>query len=166
MAELIYLSLGSNMGERKEYMSFAVKSLAEQPGMQFLRKSSLYLTAPWGKPDQDDFYNAVVELQTTSLPWELLSQCQQVEQEAGRERKVHWGPRVLDIDILWYGGQHISTGDLSVPHPYLAERLFVMRPLAELEPQLEIPLRGRLDLLLAAYQGEEKVELICPPDEW
>ena len=166
MAEIIYLSLGSNMGDRRQNMSFAAKRLAEQPGLRLLRKSSLYLTEPWGEPDQDKFYNAVLEMEASSLPWELLSQCQQIEREAGRERKVHWGPRVLDIDILWYGGQHIVSGDLHVPHPYLSLRLYVMKPLSELVPDLEIPLKGRLDLLLAAYQDEEKIELICPSEEW
>jgi 2-amino-4-hydroxy-6-hydroxymethyldihydropteridine diphosphokinase len=108
----------------------------------------------------------VAELETKSLPWELMNQCQQIEREAGRERDVLWGPRTLDIDILWYGGQHIATGDLQIPHRYLSERLFVMRPLAELNPELQIPLKGRLDLLLAAYNGQEKIELICPPEEW
>jgi len=166
MAELIYLSLGSNMGDRKQNMSFAAKRLAEQQGLRLLRKSSLYLTEPWGEPDQEKFYNAVLEMETANLPWELLAQCQQVEREAGRERKVHWGPRTLDIDILWYGGQHIVTGDLHVPHPYLSERLYVMRPLSELVPHLEIPLKGRLDLLLAACPEEEEIEVICPPEEW
>ncbi|MCL1974678.1 MAG: 2-amino-4-hydroxy-6-hydroxymethyldihydropteridine diphosphokinase [Firmicutes bacterium] len=166
MAEIIYLSLGSNMGDRKQNMSFAVKRLSEQKGLCFLRKSSLYLTDPWGETEQETFYNAVVEMETSNLPWELMSQCQQIEKESGRERDVLWGPRTLDIDILWYGGQHIYTGDLQIPHRYLAERLFVMRPLAELAPNLQIPLKGRLDLLLAMYNGQEKVDLICAPEEW
>ena len=166
MAEIVYLSLGSNMGDRKYNMSFAVKHLTEEAGLRLLRKSSLYLTEPWGEPDQDKFYNAVVEMEATCLPWELLASCQRIEREAGRERKVHWGPRVLDIDILWYGGQHIVTGDLHVPHPYLSQRIYVMRPLSELAPNLEIPLKGRLDLLLAAYEDEEEIELICSPEEW
>ncbi|MCL1905482.1 MAG: 2-amino-4-hydroxy-6-hydroxymethyldihydropteridine diphosphokinase [Clostridiales bacterium] len=166
MAEVVYLGLGSNMGDLKHNMSFAVKRLAGQAGLKVLRKSSLYLTEPWGEPDQDKYYNAVVEVETTSQPWELLDKCQQIEQEAGREHKLHWGPRVLDIDILWYGGQHIVSKDLCIPHPYLSQRLFVMRPLSELAPDLEIPLKGRLDLLLAAHEDEKIIEIVCPPEEW
>ncbi|MCL1816811.1 MAG: 2-amino-4-hydroxy-6-hydroxymethyldihydropteridine diphosphokinase [Clostridiales bacterium] len=166
MAEIIYLSLGSNMGDRKQNLCFAVKRLSEQPALSLKRKSSLYLTEPWGEPNQEKFYNAVLEMETASLPWELLAICQQIERETGRERLVHWGPRTLDIDILWYGGQHIVTGDLHVPHPYLSERLYVMCPLSELVPHLEIPLKGRLDLLLAAYPDKTGIEVICAPEEW
>ena len=164
--EKIYLSLGSNIGDRKANLSFAALRLTELPLLQSLKKSSIYLTEPWGNTEQDAFYNAVIEAETEYLPWELLSQCQAIEQEAGRERLLHWGPRPLDIDILWYGGQHIATSDLQVPHPYLAERLFVMMPLTELAPELDIPLKGRLDLLLAGYSGAEKIEKVYSPDEW
>ena len=107
--------------------------------------SSLYETAPWGYVDQDIFMNLVVEIETSLSAIELLDVCQFIENELGRVREFKWGPRVIDVDILLYDDQIIESKRLTVPHPYMTERDFVMIPLAEINPQLIVKDRTVLE---------------------
>lgn len=145
---IAYLSVGSNMGDRGANLRFALKSLAERDGIQPLRGSAIYETSPWGPVAQENFLNACIELETSLSPDELLTVCQDIEHAAARSREVHWGPRTLDIDILLYDEITIETPRLTIPHPRMKERMFVLVPLMELEEA--VPVLGSLSDLLEA----------------
>ena len=129
-----YLGIGSNLGERLGYLQLAVDELASADGVIVVGVSPVYETAPVGGPEQPDYLNAVVALDTTLTAHELLRVAQAVETEAERVRTVRWGPRTLDVDVLLVGDERIDTPDLVVPHPRMAERAFVVVPLAALDP--------------------------------
>jgi len=126
------------MGDKKRYLYDAIQILNHREEITITTLSSLYETAPWGYVDQDIFMNLVVEIETSLSPFELLDVCQSIENELGRVREFKWGPRVIDVDILLYDDQVIQSKRLTVPHPYMTERDFVMIPLAEINPQLVI----------------------------
>lgn len=134
-----YLSLGSNLGNRDRNLAEAVRRLGTTPGVEVRRVSSVYETAPVGGPPQGDFLNLVVELATTLSPRELLAACQAIEADLGRERTVRWGPRTIDLDVLIYEGVTSADPELTLPHPRMLERQFVLRPLAEIAPDLVLP---------------------------
>jgi 2-amino-4-hydroxy-6-hydroxymethyldihydropteridine diphosphokinase len=130
-----FIGLGSNLGDRRALLRAAVATLAESGDVAAV--SDVYETEPVGGPDgQGPYLNLVVELATEDTPRRLLDRCQELEQAAGGERTVRWGPRTLDADVLWVEGRHVDEPDLSVPHPRLWERRFVLAPLAELAPDL------------------------------
>ena len=137
-----YLGLGSNLanhlGTPTEHIEQAVIQLNAHPQIHNVRLSSLYASKPMGPQDQPDFVNAVVELETTLEPLDLLSVCHQLEQNAQRQRLRHWGERSLDVDILLYGEQSIQLPTLTIPHIGIGERNFVLVPLAELNPNITI----------------------------
>ena len=135
---LSYLSLGSNMGDRFEMLRQAVAQLAEQPAVTVTQISSLYETDPVGYTDQEPFLNMVVQLETELTAMALLDVCQMIEQNLNRKRLVRWGPRTIDLDILLYNQDRIETARLSVPHPRMNERAFVLIPLLEIDPGLEV----------------------------
>ncbi|WP_057490198.1 2-amino-4-hydroxy-6-hydroxymethyldihydropteridine diphosphokinase [Streptococcus orisasini] len=137
---LVYLSLGSNIENREAYLEKALTSLAELPRTRLLAQSAVYETAAWGKTDQADFLNLTCQLESDLSPQELLQSCQRIEQQLGRIRHEHWGPRTIDIDILFYGHQIINKEDLQVPHPYLQERAFVLVPLNDIASSFIHPL--------------------------
>lgn len=139
----VALSIGSNMGERKEHLDYAVSALSECPDHRNLRVSSYLETEPYGYTEQDPFLNACIVLETLMTPEELLAQIHAIEQAQGRERKIHWGPRTLDIDILFYDQAVIEEPDLCIPHPEIPLREFVLQPLEELEPNLHHPITGQ-----------------------
>lgn len=141
-AKIIYLSLGSNLGDREANLARAVEAL---PGAGVIpqRRSSLYATEPVGFTAQPWFLNCVVEAKTGLMPRQLLRAVQQVEGELGRRRIVEGGPRIIDIDILLYGSSVVRAPGLEVPHPRMTERRFVLVPLRELEPGLRHPRLGR-----------------------
>lgn len=130
---LAYVGLGANLGEREATLRQAMAALGQCPGTRVLRVSPLYGSAPVdaGGPD---YLNAVAEVATTLAPEALLQALQAIEQSAGRERPYRNAPRTLDLDILWFGDQVIGSPALTVPHPRMAERAFVLRPLADLVP--------------------------------
>lgn len=134
----VYLSLGSNIGDKKSYLEAALERLNQLPQTSLAAVSSFYETAAWGKTDQDDFLNICCQLKTELAAQQLLIECQQIEKDLHRVRHEHWGPRTIDIDILLYGSEHIATESLKVPHPYMTERAFVLVPLFEIAPSLEI----------------------------
>jgi 2-amino-4-hydroxy-6-hydroxymethyldihydropteridine diphosphokinase len=127
-----YLGLGSNLGERVEYLQMAVDGLAATGGVEVIAVSRVYETEPVGGPEQPDYLNAVVAVDTTLAPRDLLEVAQRLEREAQRVRKERWGPRTLDVDILLFGDDEVDEPDLVIPHPRWRERDFVMAPLADL----------------------------------
>jgi 2-amino-4-hydroxy-6-hydroxymethyldihydropteridine diphosphokinase len=133
-----YLLLGGNLGDRAAHLQQAQQTLAAMAG-DIVAASAYYETAAWGVEDQPTFLNQVLAVRTTLLPAELLAACQAAEQQAGRERRQRWGARTLDVDILLYGQECITTPTLVVPHPALPARRFALVPLAEIAPQLLHP---------------------------
>ena len=131
MTRRVLLGLGSNLGDRRAQLRRAV---AEMPDL--VAVSSLWETAPVGGPEQGAFLNAVVQLETDRSPRELLLLCRELEMSAERVRSVHWGPRTLDVDVLWIDGETVAEPDLIIPHPLMFERPFVLVPLGELAPDL------------------------------
>jgi 2-amino-4-hydroxy-6-hydroxymethyldihydropteridine diphosphokinase len=144
---IAYVGLGSNLGDREA----TVRHASELIGAR--RLSKLFETEPWGLVDQPRFVNAVAEVETPLDPHGLLHELLDVERKLGRERiGPQWGPRTIDLDLLLFGEEVIDEPGLVVPHPYLHERLFVLEPLADLDPELEIPGRGRVSALVAGLQ--------------
>jgi len=153
----VYLSLGSNVGERAAHVARAVEALGAA-GVRVLRRSSLYATEPVDLRTQSWFLNCVVEAETELMPRQLLRVVQGIERALGRRRLVRRGPRTIDIDILFYGGDIIRARDLVIPHPRIAERRFVLVPLRELAPSLHHPaLRKTASELLAATRDRSQV---------
>lgn len=140
MSVRAFLSLGSNLGDRRALLRDAVDSLPDVVAV-----SPVYETAPVGGPDQDNFLNLVVQLETSLDPHQLLGVCHRIESSAERVREVRWGPRTLDIDIIWMDGVSMDEERLTIPHPRWKERRFVLAPLRDLAPDL-VPER---DLQLA-----------------
>lgn len=147
--EKVYLSLGSNMGDRKSFLEFGIASLEEMREVKLLKTSSFYDTSPYGKTNQPQFLNACVEIKTFLSPEELLDRIHKIEAEGGRERKERWGPRTLDIDILLYGDDVLKEDFLQIPHIDMHNREFVLEPLAEIAPHILHPVeRKSIDSLL------------------
>ena len=132
-----FVGLGSNLGDRRAFLTAAVRDLPNKVAV-----SGVYKTAPIGGPAQGPFLNLVVEMRTSVSPYDLLAICQQLEASAGRARTERWGPRTLDIDVLLYGEFELNDTELTIPHPRMNERAFVLYPLAELAPEL-LPSRWR-----------------------
>lgn len=149
MAETIFLCLGTNLGEREANLSAAVSAL--KGFTTIIAVSPIYETAPWGYAQQPAFLNQVIEVETAISAADLLVRIKAIEEELGRQPTFRYGPRVIDIDILLYGQAQIHTPTLVVPHPRLAERAFVLVPLADLASELVVPGIGRRvkDLLAA-----------------
>lgn len=157
---LAYVGLGANLGDTAATLKAALQALSELPGTQLLRTSSFYRTAPIDSHGPD-YLNAVVAVQTTLTPDGLLAHLQRIEQAGGRERPYRNAPRTLDLDLLLYGEARLASSALTVPHPRLHERAFVLVPLAEIAPAgLVIPGHGALQnlLTLAADQAIHKLE--------
>ncbi|MEK4243817.1 2-amino-4-hydroxy-6-hydroxymethyldihydropteridine diphosphokinase [Psychrobacillus sp. FSL K6-2684] len=136
---LAYISLGSNIGNRLEFLQEAVGLLKETKQIEVKRMSSVYETDPVGYVDQAAFLNIVVELKTLYSPHELLKKCNEIEDLLGRKRLVRWGPRTVDLDILLYNEENMKTEDLIIPHPRMTERGFVLVPLVEINSELVHP---------------------------
>lgn len=134
-----YVALGSNLGDRRAYLDGAVKALASLEHCRLGPVSSFIETKPFGGVEQGDFLNGCLMLETLLEPEELLDELQKIEQAAHRERKIHWGPRTLDLDLLFYDDLIMNTERLTLPHPGIAERDFVLRPMAEIAPGLVHP---------------------------
>jgi 2-amino-4-hydroxy-6-hydroxymethyldihydropteridine diphosphokinase len=143
------LGLGGNLGDPVVAFATALRRLETHHAVSLVRPSSVYRTAPWGKLDQPEFLNMAVLVETGLSARALLELCLSLEREGGRERRERWGPRTLDIDILTYGGQTIDEPGLQVPHPRIAERAFVLAPLAEIAPGMMIGGRSVANLLEA-----------------
>ena len=137
--ESAYVALGSNLDDPQRQVEIAFDLLADLPDTELIARSSLYRSAPFGPVEQPEFVNAVVGLQTSLGASALLEHLQAIETSQGRVRKQRWGPRTLDLDLLVYGAQVIDESRLTVPHPGIAERNFVLLPLREIAPELVIP---------------------------
>jgi 2-amino-4-hydroxy-6-hydroxymethyldihydropteridine diphosphokinase len=148
------LGLGGNLGDPVAAFAAALARLRDHAAVELKAVSSVWRTAPWGKLDQPEFRNLAVLIETALPAEELLRLCLAIERESGRERRERWGPRTLDIDILTYGGQVIDRPGLQIPHPRIAERAFVLAPLAEIAPAIRI---GELSVAarLAAIASED-----------
>lgn len=158
-----FIGLGSNLGDSCAIVAQAAAALDALPHSRMRQASSLYLTPPWGVQQQPPFINAVVEIDTLLQPGELLQQLLALERAAGRVRDgTRWGPRALDLDILLYGQDIVCAPGLSVPHPHLAQRAFVLLPLAEIAPALTVPGLGRVDALLAQLDAGDCRRLDAP----
>jgi 2-amino-4-hydroxy-6-hydroxymethyldihydropteridine diphosphokinase len=136
--EIIYLLLGSNVGDRSKHLADGRSLIAERIG-EISKSSHVYETAPWGFQDQDDFYNQAIEVKTERSPKEVLKISKEIEAEVGRVSNEKWHPRVLDIDILLFGKKIIHEDGLNIPHASMHERNFALIPLMELAPELIHP---------------------------
>ena len=134
-----FVALGSNLGDKRAYLDGAVEALRMDPGIRIKQVSTYLVTAPYGGVQQDDFLNGAVELETLYDPQELLDRLHDIEMDAKRERLVHWGPRTLDLDILFYDDLVQDAPTLTLPHPDMQNRYFVLRPMAELAPNFLHP---------------------------
>ncbi|WP_110601326.1 2-amino-4-hydroxy-6-hydroxymethyldihydropteridine diphosphokinase [Salinicola lusitanus] len=135
---LAYIGLGSNLASPRDQLARAMSALAALPVSECVAVSSLYASAPVGPQDQPDFVNAVVAVRTRLSPLALLDQLQAIEQRHRRVRHRHWGPRTLDLDLLWFAGLSCRSPRLTLPHPEMTHRRFVLEPLAEIAPTLSL----------------------------
>jgi 2-amino-4-hydroxy-6-hydroxymethyldihydropteridine diphosphokinase len=155
---LTYIGIGSNQGDPLENCRRAIEGIVSEGTNRLVRCSSFYRTEPVGKKDQNWFVNAVALVETSLGPREMLESLLSLEKEIGRVRGERWGPRVIDLDILFYGEKVIDEEDLQVPHPRLHERRFVLIPLAEIAPDLKHPCLGKtIAQILSALGGQDKV---------
>lgn len=134
-----YLGLGSNIGDRKQQLLKAIDLIGNIKGIKVTKQSSIYETAPVGYTDQPNFLNLCLEIETELSPQQLLKHCLNIEQQLHRVREIRWGPRTLDIDILLYSDNVIEADNLSVPHPRMQERAFVLIPLNDIASDKMIP---------------------------
>ena len=155
----VYLSLGSNVGDRETHLAHARERL-DQGGVRVMRASAIYETEPRDLPDQPWFLNQVVEAETDLFPKQLLSQTQKIERALGRVPTRPKGPRIIDIDILFYADTIVSTPGLEIPHARLADRRFVLEPLAELAPELRHPRTRATVAEMLAQVRNQKVQRI------
>ncbi len=161
--KLVYIALGSNLGDRSATLARSVEAM-NSAGIRVTRQSSIYLTEPVDAPGQASFLNAVAEAETSLMPLQLLHALLKIERELGRRRIAPHGPRTIDLDILFYGSSVIRGPELQVPHPRLAERRFVLVPLAEIAPEFRHPvLRTSIAELLAQAPDRGEVRLWHAP---
>ena len=166
-SEIVYLGLGSNLGRRARALSLTAMRLGLVQGVQLVRLSAVYETDPWGVQDQPPFLNLVLaaRIETSGVPpalspQELLCRLKRLETALGREPSERWGPRAVDIDILLFGDRQVASPDLTIPHPRIHERQFVLIPLSEIAPDAEIT--PGLTAAALARPGEAGVQRIGP----
>jgi 2-amino-4-hydroxy-6-hydroxymethyldihydropteridine diphosphokinase len=137
-ASLAYLALGSNLGDKAGHIAAAAAALDATPGLEVAARSGLWRTPPWGETDQDWFLNAALGVRTTLAPHALLDACLAVEARLGRVRTRRWGPRTIDVDVLAYADVRLRDARLTLPHPLMHARAFVLAPLSEIAPALPV----------------------------
>jgi 2-amino-4-hydroxy-6-hydroxymethyldihydropteridine diphosphokinase len=155
----VYVALGSNLGDRELNLLRAIAEIGRLPGSKVTALSGFYDTQPVGPVEQDNFLNAVLRLETPLTPHQLLSELQRIETEVfRRKRTIEWGPRVIDLDILFYGDRIVAEDVLTIPHPRMQERRFVLVPLAEIAPAFIHPQLGRSAVeILRSLETTERV---------
>lgn len=152
-----YLSIGSNLGNKEENLLQAIQMLNEDEETEVTKQSSFFVTEPVGDVEQDDFLNAALEIQTLRSPQELLGLISSIEKRLKRERLVHWGPRTIDLDIIFYNDEIIQTENLVIPHIEMANRMFVLEPLCEIAPYAVHPVFHRTVLELKNERDEKEI---------
>ncbi len=158
MSVIAYIGLGSNMGDKLGTCQRAIEMLGKSS--RLIKVSSFYCTEPVGYSNQEDFVNAVAEIETQLSPAALLARCHVIEDALGRSRLVRWGPRTLDLDILLYGDQVINDEELTIPHPLLTTRAFVLIPLTEIAPEAVHPvLKTTVARLLHVLRDDHRVTI-------
>jgi len=153
-----YLSIGSNIGDREQFLKNAVKKLDNRSDSFVTKVSGFIETEPYGNVQQDKFLNGCLELRTLLAPSELLKRANEIEQEEGRVRTLHWGPRTLDIDILLYDNETVYTDDLKIPHIDMHNRMFVLGPLCEIAPFVIHPVLGKSVMRLKEKLEEKEAK--------
>jgi 2-amino-4-hydroxy-6-hydroxymethyldihydropteridine diphosphokinase len=138
----VFIGIGSNLGSREENCDRAIRHLVKN-GIRVTKRSSMIETEPWGVKDQPKFVNMAVEIETGLKPDALLRLLKKIEVEVGRLPASHWGPRIIDLDILLYDDIVMRSSDLEIPHPLMSERIFVLKPLAEIAPDKIHPVLGK-----------------------
>ncbi|MGI9351072.1 MAG: 2-amino-4-hydroxy-6-hydroxymethyldihydropteridine diphosphokinase [Rhizobiaceae bacterium] len=159
-----YIGLGGNVGDVISNMAGALQSLDQLENTKVEAVSRVYRTPPWGIEDQDWFYNSCAMLETRSDPGELLEICLKIERHFKRKRTLRWGPRTLDLDILLFGEATVHQEELTIPHPRMHERLFVMRPLNDIAPEVDI--MGKIPAYWIDKIGESEVKIVDLPQDW
>lgn len=156
---VVYIGLGSNMGDKGEYLFGAVEALDQFDDIEVKKISTLIETKPYGNENQDDFLNGAIKVETMLSPRELLKVCQKLEDEAGRVREEHWGPRTLDLDILIYDDLIMETEELVIPHPDMMNRDFVLKPMTEIASNFVHPVTGKTmgRMMVELHEKEDKV---------
>lgn len=155
-----YLAVGSNMGDREEYINGAIDALRAHPQIRVRKVSGMIRTKPYGVAEQEDFLNGALEIETLLTPEELLDTVHEIEDAAGRVRVMRWGPRILDIDILFYDKLVYESDRLVIPHPDIQNRDFVLEPLSRLAPNYRHPILGKTVMQLLEGLDEEKLTKI------
>lgn len=138
-----YIGLGSNMGDKEKYLIEAINKISEEENIELIKKSSFIKTKPWGYLEQEDFLNAVIEIETTLEAEELMELLLEVEEQLDRERTIKWGPRTIDLDIIMYDQMISSNEKVILPHPRMHQREFVLKPLNEIAPYLMHPVLNK-----------------------
>lgn len=165
MTETVYIALGSNLEQPELQLQRAVDDIDSAPGITVFASSKLYRSDPVGPPGQPDYCNAVVSVNTTLEPLQLLDSLQSIENSHGRIRSVRWGPRTLDLDIILYGNQVIESERLTVPHYQMHVRNFVLCPLLDIAPELELPNGMRLEAMVDSL-GYKGLNVIAESYPW
>jgi len=153
----VLLSLGSNLGDREANLRAALRLISQLPSTCMTRMSKVYQTAAWGVENQPDFLNMAAEIDTDLGPHELLRELKQIEKRLARAPGPRWSPRPIDIDILLFEGVHLQTPELSIPHPLMSRRAFVLIPLLEIAPDEVLPDGSRIEDLARTAEGEVQV---------
>ena len=156
---IAYIGLGSNMNSPVKQIKSAITSIEEIIYTKIIGVSSLYKSKPVGPQNQDDYINAVIKIETKLVPYQLLECLHDIEEKHGRIRKEHWGPRILDLDILIFGNEIMVDEKLTIPHPEIENRSFVLAPLIEIDPDCIIPKKGLASDLLATIGKDNIVQI-------
>lgn len=154
-----YLGLGTNIGDRLGYLNQACEIIKECSNINLIKESKIYETKAWGYKNQGDFLNMCVEIQTNFSPEELLNFCHQIEEKLNRKRIIRWGPRTIDVDILFFNDLKLNSEKLIIPHPRVKDRAFVLIPLMDLNEELtieDINIKDHLNLLTSEEKQEVK----------
>jgi 2-amino-4-hydroxy-6-hydroxymethyldihydropteridine diphosphokinase len=156
----VYIGLGSNLADPETQVGSALNELKNIADTELLQSSSLYKSPPMGPQDQPDYINAVALCETELAPLDFLAALQAIEQQHGRVRNRHWGERTLDLDLLVYGQEIVELPGLTIPHPGIAERAFVLYPMAEIAPDIIVPKHGAISELVAncPLDGLQRIE--------